>query len=146
MSYEQLDLDAQLCFPLHTAARAVTRAYGTLLAESGLTYPQYLVMLALWKDDAPQSVGELGEKLRLDTGTLTPLLKRLEAAGHLERRRSVSDERKVLITVTPQGLALRDTVADVPQRLASAISLEEGDAERLKAMLGHIMEALDAVR
>ena len=85
--YQQLDLDAQLCFPLYAATRAVTRRYGELLAEVQLTYPQYLSLLALWEAEEPLSVGELGERLRLDSGTLTPLLKRVESAGLVVRRR-----------------------------------------------------------
>ncbi|WP_418907855.1 MarR family winged helix-turn-helix transcriptional regulator [Glutamicibacter endophyticus] len=145
MAYEQLDLDAQLCFPLHAATRAVTRAYSTLLAESGLTYTQYLVMLALWKDLEPLSIGELGTRLRLDSGTLTPLLKRLEAAGHLHRVRSAADERRVLISLTEQGIALRETVADVPERMAVAVGLDERRAAQLRGLLAEVMESLDRV-
>jgi len=146
MSYEQLDLDAQLCFPLHAASRAVTRAYGELLAESGLTYPQYLVMLALWKAEGSLSVGELGERLRLDSGTLTPLLKRLEAAGRLTRHRSPEDERRVLVSLTPEGLALRDAVAEVPGRLGEIVGLGREDSEKLKSLLMTVMTSLDGHR
>ncbi|MFJ3957470.1 MarR family winged helix-turn-helix transcriptional regulator [Arthrobacter sp. NPDC090010] len=146
MTYEQLDLDAQLCFPLHAASRAVTRAYGELLAESGLTYPQYLVMLALWKEERPLSVGELGERLRLDSGTLTPLLKRLEAAGRLSRHRSPEDERKVLVSLTPEGLTLRDVLAEVPGRLAEIVGLGLEDAEKLRSLLKTVMSSLDALQ
>src|SRR5438876_12168162 len=116
--YTQLELDRQLCFALYAASRAVTRAYGPLLVEVGLTYPQYATMLALW--DAPErpvSVGELGSRLHLDTGTLTPLLKRLEALGFVSRTRDGADERRVLVDVTDRGTALRDEVASVPGRL-----------------------------
>ena len=112
---DPLDLDRQICFPLYAATRAVTRRYTEVLADVGLTYPQYLVMLALWTD-GPLSVGELGRRLRLDSGTLTPLLKRLEASGRVERRRDPHDERRVVVTPTAQGERLRRDVAGVPAR------------------------------
>ena len=109
--YEQLELDRQLCFALYSASRAVTRAYGPLLDEAGITYPQYLALMVLWdQPDAALAVGELGEALRLDTGTLTPLLKRLEQAGLVHRVRDSADERRVLVTLTAEGLALLDAV------------------------------------
>lgn len=142
-TYRQLDLDLQLCFPLYAATRAVTKRYAELLADSGLTYPQYLVMLVLWQD-APLSVGELGERLRLDSGTLTPLLKRLEAAGHISRQRDASDERRVVVEPTEQGWSLRDDVADVPLRLLSSLDLSEREAESLRRTLGKLLDHLDA--
>jgi DNA-binding MarR family transcriptional regulator len=142
-TYRQLDLDLQLCFPLYAATRAVTRRYAELLADSGLTYPQYLVMLVLWQG-APLSVGELGERLRLDSGTLTPLLKRLEAAGHISRRRDASDERRVVVEPTEQGWSLRDAVADVPLRLLSSLDLSQREAESLRRTLGKLLDHLDA--
>eukprot|EP01032_Pedospumella_encystans_P033290 gene33290-37612_t len=105
----------QLCFDLYAASRAVTGAYRPVLRELGLTYPQYLSMLALWEGDEPMTVGELGRRLRLDSGTLTPVLKRLEQAGHLVRRRDPSDERRVLLAVTDAGWRLRQSRGhDVP--------------------------------
>ena len=142
-TYRQLDLDLQLCFPLYAATRAVTRRYAELLADSGLTYPQYLVMLVLWQD-SPLSVGELGERLRLDSGTLTPLLKRLEAAGHISRQRDADDERRVVVEPTEQGRSLRDAVADVPLRLLSSLDLSETEAETLRRTLGKVLDHLDA--
>lgn len=140
--YDALDLDLQLCFPLYAATRAVTRRYADLLAESGLTYPQYLVMLALWSS-SPLSVGQLGERLRLDSGTLTPLLKRLEAAGVVVRRRDRADERRVLIEATEEGLALRDRVAHVPEALAGALGLTAADYHQLRRVLGDLLDRLD---
>src|SRR4051794_3065488 len=101
-SYAQLDLDVQLCFPLYAATRAVTHRYAELLADVELTYPQYLTLLTLWGSSDPMTVGELGARLRLDSGTLTPLLKRLEAAGRVTRRRDPADERRVLVEVTDE--------------------------------------------
>ena len=100
-----LALDNQLCFALYSASRAITRAYGPLLADLGLTYPQYLVMLVLWQADGV-SVSELGARLALDSGTLTPLLKRLQTAGWISRTRGAQDERRVDIHLTPAGLGL----------------------------------------
>jgi len=143
-THPQLDLDAQLCFPLYAATRAVTRAYGTLLAETGLTYPQYLALLALWGADGPMTVSELGARLRLDSGTLTPLLKRLESAGHVARSRDAADERRVRIEVTETGWRLRDRVAGVPLELFSTLGLEAGDAAELRRLLARVVERLDA--
>ena len=126
--YRQLDLDAQLCFPLYAATRAVTRRYGELLAEAQLTYPQYLSLLALWESDEPLAVGELGERLRLDSGTLTPLLKRLETAGVVVRRRDASDERRVLIELTDEGWALRERVEHVPTELFASLAFSPKEA------------------
>ena len=142
--HPQLDLDAQLCFPLYAATRAVTRAYGALLAETGLTYPQYLTLLALWSAEGPMTVGELGARLRLDSGTLTPLLKRLESAGHVTRTRDAADERRVRVEVTGAGWRLRDQVAGVPLELISTLGLEAGDAGELRRLLARVVERLDA--
>ena len=139
----QLDLDRQVCFPLYAAGRAVTRRYGVLLGEVGLTYPQYLCLLALWGGDGPMSVGELGVRLRLDSGTLTPVLKRLEAAGHVVRRRDPDDERRVLLEVTDAGWALRDQVADVPERLMASMGLPVTKARQLRSLLDELIESLD---
>jgi MarR family transcriptional regulator, organic hydroperoxide resistance regulator len=140
----QLDLDAQLCFPLYAATRAVTRTYGTLLAETGLTYPQYLALLALWGADGPMTVGELGVRLRLDSGTLTPLLKRLEVRGHVTRSRDAADERRVRVEVTEAGWQLRERVAGVPLELLSTLGLDPGEATELRRLLARVVERLDA--
>jgi DNA-binding MarR family transcriptional regulator len=114
-----LALDHQLCFALYSASHAMTRAYQPLLAPLQLTYPQYLVMLVLWEGDG-LTVSQLGERLALDSGTLTPLLKRLEAAGHVQRLRDAADERRVRLQLTPAGRALRRRAEAVPQTLAAA--------------------------
>lgn len=142
--YSQLELDRQLCFPLYAAARAVVRAYAPLLADVGLTYPQYLVMLAMWDASGEDvAVGDIGRRVQLDTGTLTPLLKRLEAAGHLRRRRDPSDERRVLVELTPQGSALRDRVAHVPGELARTLQLDDVDVDVLRGVLTRLVEHLE---
>lgn len=112
-----LALDAQLCFALYTASRAVTRAYGPLLAPLGLTYAQYLVLLVLWEEDGA-SVKRIGERLALDSGTLTPLLKRMESAGLLKRDRGGEDGRVVTAHLTPAGRALRARARSIPEKLA----------------------------
>ena len=108
-----LNLDRQLCFALYSSSLAMTKAYKPLLAELGITYPQYLVMLAMWQR-SPQGVGELGERLSLDSGTLTPLAKRLEAMGLISRNRSEHDERNVKISLTAAGKRLRARAEPVP--------------------------------
>jgi DNA-binding MarR family transcriptional regulator len=140
----QLELDNQLCFALYRASRAVTRAYGPLLAELGLTYPQYVTMLVLWQADGPVSVGDLGDRLHLDSGTLTPLLKRLEHLGLVGRERDPADERRVLVTTTEAGAALRTRAAGIPARVFPRYGLDLAAAIALKDQLGHLVDAVEA--
>lgn len=137
-SGDQLLLDRQLCFPLYAASRAVTAQYAPLLADLGLTYPQYLVMLVLWEDN-PASVGELGERLRLDSGTLSPLLKRLQSAGLVERHRDLADERRVQIHLTDAGADLRSRASHIPGEIAAALGLDEASYRQLYAQLSEIL-------
>jgi DNA-binding MarR family transcriptional regulator len=118
-SDQALRLDHQLCFALYSASLAMTKVYQPLLAPLGLTYPQYLVMLVLWEQDGV-TVSQLGERLALDSGTLTPLLKRLESAGHVHRLRDAADERRVRLQLTPAGRALRQQAETIPPALAAA--------------------------
>ncbi|WP_350613166.1 MarR family transcriptional regulator [Pseudomonas sp. HY7a-MNA-CIBAN-0227] len=133
---ESLALDSQLCFKLYAASRAVTRAYKPMLDQLGLTYPQYLVMLVLWEwqDAAPPqpTVKALGERLLLDSGTLTPLLKRLEQLALVRRQRSASDEREVHLSLAEAGRRLRDRVQPLKARLLcdSGVDLSQADALR----------------
>lgn len=129
-------LDAMLCFAIYGAAHAFTRAYKPLLEPLGLTYPQYLVMMALWAEDG-QKVKMLGDRLGLDSGTLSPLLKRLEQSGLVSRKRDAEDERQVKITLTPQGLELKERSAGVMEAIgrATGCSLEEVTALR-EALVG----------
>jgi MarR family transcriptional regulator, organic hydroperoxide resistance regulator len=129
-----LRLDQQLCFALYAAHRAVTVRYRPLLDRLGLTYPQYLVMLVLWEGDGVV-VRELGERLQLDSGTLSPLLKRLEAAGLVVRRRRGEDERSVIISLTERGDALRTDAAGVPAAIAAETGLTADERDRLRAEL-----------
>jgi DNA-binding MarR family transcriptional regulator len=134
---EALRLDRQLCFALYGAANRVTRLYRPMLEALGLTYPQYLAMLVLW-EASPRTVGALGEALDLESSTLTPLLKRLETQGLLARTRDPQDERRVVVTLTEAGAALRDKARAVPEQLFCKLNLqldELGDLrERLKAL------------
>jgi DNA-binding MarR family transcriptional regulator len=141
-TYPQLELDVQLCLPLYAASRAITRRYGDLLAGTGLTYPQYLTMLALWSD-APVPVGDIGARLHLDTGTLTPLLKRLEQAGLVARRRDPADERRVLVEPTEAGWALRERVTEVPCELGRSLRLTADEASQLRQTLYQMIDSLD---
>jgi DNA-binding MarR family transcriptional regulator len=127
-------LDDQMCFALYAASRAVTALYRPLLEELGLTYPQYLVLLVLWDQDEI-SVKELGASLQLDYGTLTPLLKRLEAAGLLRRERRADDERTVRIMLTDQGAALRARARAVPAEIGDAMGLDDEEFQRTRAAL-----------
>jgi len=123
-------LDEQTCFALYAASRAVTDTYRPLLGELGLTYPQYLVLLVLWEsDDRP--VKEIGEALHLDYGTLSPLLKRLEANGLVTRTRLPADERTVVISLTGQGRAVRERAAGVPSAIGCALGLDDGERREL---------------
>lgn len=120
---DPLLLDRQVCFPLYAATNLLTRLYAAPLAKLGLTYPQYLVMLVLWEHEV-QTVGALGARLYLDSGTLTPLLKRMEMAGLVGRARDPQDERRVLVTLTDQGRALRDRAVDVPPIMSDGYAPE----------------------
>ena len=118
-----LRLDRQLCFALYSSSLAMTKLYKPLLAPLGLTYPQYLAMLVLWEADG-LNVSQLGQRLSLNSGTLTPLLKRLEQQGLVERRRASDDERRVNVLLTPTGRKLRARALDIPQQLACASGCE----------------------
>jgi DNA-binding MarR family transcriptional regulator len=129
-----LTLDRQMCFALYSASLAMTKLYKPLLSVLGLTYPQYLVMLVLWEKDAIQ-VSTLKERLFLDYGTLTPLVKRLEKHGLLARQRSPEDERQVIVRLTEKGKSLQQEAARIPQRVASASGCSLAELEDLKTEL-----------
>ena len=137
-------LDNQICFAVYSAAHAFNRVYKPLLDRLGLTYPQYLVMLVLWeRDDVP--VKEIGEKLFLDSGTLTPLLKRLEAAHLVKRTRSSEDERQVLIALTVQGHALKEKARSVPQSILAASNCTVAELVAMKDEIVALRDRLNAV-
>ena len=138
-------LNRQVCFALYSASKAATAVYRPMLDELGLTYPQYLVMLVLWEDQ-PRSVRELGEELGLDSGTLSPLLKRLEALELVERRRSAEDERRVEVFLTDSGAALSAKSSAIPQQLADAAGLSAAELDQLRETLGRLTAALHSSR
>lgn len=139
---ELLRLDHQVCFSLHAASRAFGSVYRDALKDLGLTYPQYLVMLVLW-EHGPQPVKAIGEQLRLDSGTLSPLLKRLESAGLVRRERSSEDERSVTVQLTPAGDELRTPALPVPLRILAATGLTIEELRTLQGLLGRVTSALD---
>ncbi|MGW1375462.1 MarR family winged helix-turn-helix transcriptional regulator [Streptomyces sp. NPDC002446] len=139
---ELLRLDHQVCFSLHAASRAFGGVYRDALKDLGLTYPQYLVMLVLWEHGS-QPVKAIGEQLRLDSGTLSPLLKRLETAGLVRRERSTEDERSVTIHLTPEGDDLRERALPVPRRMLAATGLTIEELRTLRTLLGRVTSALD---
>jgi DNA-binding MarR family transcriptional regulator len=132
-------LDHQLCFALYSASLAMTKRYKALLAPLGLTYPQYLVMLVLWEADG-LAVSQVGERLALDSGTLTPLLKRLEALTFIQRLRDTGDERRVLLRLTPAGRELKARASAVPRAIAAASRCDLGELSALTARL-HALRA-----
>jgi DNA-binding MarR family transcriptional regulator len=136
-----LDLDRQLCFALYASSLAMTKLYKPLLEPLGLTYPQYLVMLVLWQHDG-LGVGEIGERLALDSGTLTPLLKRLEQAGLVMRLRDAADERRVRIALNAAGRTLRARAETVPQTVAAASGCTLGELSDLTALLQQLRQRL----
>ncbi len=133
--YKQLLLKNQLCFPLYACSRKIVGSYTPFLKPLGLTYTQYVVMMVLWEQETV-NVGQLGEILKLDAGTLTPLLKRLEKAGYVTRERSKEDERITVISITPEGDALKEKCKDIPAKMAGSGSpLSEKDAKELYRLL-----------
>ncbi|MEV4827627.1 MarR family winged helix-turn-helix transcriptional regulator [Micromonospora sp. CA-248260] len=139
---DHLVLRDQVCFALYAASRALTDVYRPILDEFGLTYPQYLVLLVLWERDDPPTVSELGTALRLDSGTLSPLLKRLAAAGLVVRTRSALDERRVEVGLTADGMALRQRMTDVPLRVACSTGLDEAELVALRDTLTRVTETI----
>lgn len=135
---DMLLLDRQVCFPLYAASNLLNRMYRPVLAQLNLTYPQYLVMLVLWETPLC-TVGELGDKLFLDSGTLTPLLKRLAANGLVNRQRDPDDERRVLISLTSDGKLLKQQAAIIPQTLAQSLNLQPEQVEQLRLQVQHII-------
>ncbi|MBA4798966.1 MAG: MarR family transcriptional regulator [Rhizobiales bacterium] len=141
---KELKLDRQLCFALYGAAHAFTRAYKPLLSPLGLTYPQYVVMMALWEED-DISVKALGEKVGLDSGTLSPLLKRLEQINYVARRRDAADERVVFITLTEEGRQLKARALEVFQSIGSQLGCDIGEIESLRDSLKRLKTQLEAI-
>ena len=137
--YNALLLDHQLCFPLYACARETIKLYKPFLDELDLTYTQYITMMVLWERGSV-SVKELGEALYLDSGTLTPLLKKMEAKGLLTRRRSAEDERSLIVSLTEKGLALRDQAMAVPPRMSRCVNLEPEERKELYRLLYKLLK------
>ena len=140
--YDALKLENQLCFPLYAASRQVIRQYRPFLDELGLTYTQYIVLLVLW-EDRRVSVKQLGKKLFLDSGTLTPVLKSLESKGFIKRCRSSEDERVLIAEVTPKGEKLREKTLSVPADVYKSVRLEDNEAKTLYALLYKVLSGYD---
>ncbi|MDT0210966.1 MarR family transcriptional regulator [Curtobacterium sp. BRD11] len=141
---DPLALDRQLCFALAATSRSVIGLYRDLLDPLGLTHPQYLVMLALWEHD-PRSVREIAAELRLDSATLSPLLKRLEASGYVRRQRSAADERQLEVSLTTAGRTLRERASTVPIAVADRLGWPLDRLERLKDDLTELLGRVDAL-
>lgn len=137
--HEAMKLGSQLCFPLYAASRNVTNLYSPWLRPLGLTYTQYIVFLVLWEKDG-LTVSEIGEKLMLDNGTLSPLLKKMELAGYIERRRCREDDRVVEITLTEKGRALQEDARDIPLKVSGCIDLTAEKAHLLYELLYELLE------
>ena len=144
-SHEQLKLENQLCFPLYACAKEIVRRYQPHLEPLGLTYTQYLTMAALW-EYGEQTVKALGRRLWLDSGTLTPVLKKLEAKGYVARRRSESDERSVVVAATAQGAALADQAAGIPMEMGGCVKLSAQEAKELHTLLYRILDGMEAMQ
>ena len=140
--YDSLKLGNQICFPLYAAAKEITRKYKPYLDKLDLTYTQYICMMVMWEHQS-LNVKQLGEYLYLDSGTLTPLLKKLEEKGYVERKKKDSDERNLIITVTDKGMDLRDQALSVPQSMGSCISISSEEAELLYKVLYKILNNLN---
>ena len=137
--YDCLRLERQLCFPLYACSRETIKLYKPFLDELDLTYTQYIAMLVLWEKEAV-SVKELGEELYLDSGTLTPLLKKMEAKGLLSRRRSAEDERSLIVRLTDKGLALRDQAVSIPPQMSGCVTLEPEETLELYRLLHKLLK------
>lgn len=138
----QLQLDSQLCFPLYAASRKVVNRYTPFLKPFGITYTQYIVLLALWEVKT-STVGELCDRLYLDNGTVTPLLKKMEEEGLVTRTRSKKDERVVTVDVTEKGWQLREDICNVPFQIGKCIPLEQNEAFTLYQLLRKLLENMD---
>ena len=137
--HEIMKLDNQLCFPLYAAARNVTNLYTPYLKPLGLTYTQYITFLVLWEEDGI-SVSEIGSRLMLDNGTLSPMLKKMEQSGYIERKRSRDDDRVVIISLTEKGRDLQEKAKEIPEKVGSCINLPIEKAKELHDLLHELLE------
>jgi DNA-binding MarR family transcriptional regulator len=136
---EALKLENQLCFPLYACSKEVVRRYTPFLDELDLTYTQYITMLVLWEEEE-LSVKDLGQRLFLDSGTLTPLLKKMEAKGLVVRERSKEDERRLVVSLTEQGAQLKEKAADIPLKMGQCVGIDPEDAKQLAILLHKVMD------
>lgn len=134
-----LKLESQLCFPLYACAKEIVRRYNPLLEPLGLTYTQYIAMMVMWEHKAI-SIRDMGKLLFLDSGTLTPMLKKMEKAGWIQRKRSESDERMVILTITARGEELHDKAAEIPSKMARCVTLENDDTLHLYSLLNKLVK------
>lgn len=137
--YSSLKLENQLCFPLYAASKEVIKQYKPLLDELDLTYTQYITMMVLWEEKS-MNVKSLGEYLFLDSGTMTPVLKKLENKGYIERERSKEDERVLNVQITKKGMQLRDEALDIPQKMGKCIQLSKEEAKELYRLLYKVLK------
>ena len=142
MNYEHLKIDNQLCFALYASSKAVIKTYKPLLDKLGITYTQYITLLVLWDQDNI-TIKELGEKLYLDSGTLTPLLKRLEGMGILERIRDTEDERNVFVKLTEKGIKMKDEAFEIPSKVFCSTGMSFNDASALREKLKLLLKNLE---
>ena len=140
--YESLKLENQLCFPLYVCSKEIIKKYKTLLDELDLTYTQYIVMMVMWNEQSI-NVKNLGEKLFLDSGTLTPLLKKLEKKGYIERKRLTSDERNLIITITKKGIDLKKQALSIPKKMGNCVNLEPDEMIELHKLLNKMLEKIE---
>lgn len=141
ISYDALKLDNQLCFPLYACAKEIVRSYKPLLDPLDLTYTQYIAMMVMWEQNS-LTVKELGDRLYLDSGTLTPVLKKLEAKGYITRERSKDDERNLIVTLTDKGRELKKEAVKVPYELGSCIKLDPDEARVLYGLLYKVLGSM----
>ena len=142
--YDSLKLENQLCFPLYACSKEIVRRYKTALDKLDLTYTQYIVMMVMW-EEKELNVKELGDKLFLDSGTLTPVLKKLEAKGYVTRERSKIDERTLIVTLTESGKELREMAVDIPVGMRGCLKLSDEEMIQLRTMLGKILSDMGDV-
>lgn len=142
MNYDCLKIENQLCFPLYVCSKEIIRRYKPFLDELELTYTQYITMMILWEIKSI-NVKDLGNKLYLDSGTLTPLLKKLEQKGYLTRNRDKSDERNLLVNVTDKGMKLRDKAIDIPSKVGKCVNLSEDESKILYKLLYNIINEME---
>ncbi|WP_294395307.1 MarR family winged helix-turn-helix transcriptional regulator [uncultured Clostridium sp.] len=141
-NYDNLKLDNQLCFSLYAASREVIKLYKPCLDKFNLTYTQYVAMLVLWEDEK-STVKEIGKRLHLDSGTLTPLLKKIEGMGLIKRYRDINDDRVVIVEITEEGKRLREEIICVPKEMECRINLSRNEIEKLKDELDNLLEKLE---